>query len=43
MADGTVARTARPKLLFLAPTTSYLAYANDSQGLMDRNAEQGMG
>ncbi len=36
-------RTARPKLLFLAPTNSYLAYANDSQALMDRGAEQCMG
>lgn len=31
------------KLLFLAPTNSYVAYANDSQVLVDRNAEIGMG
>ncbi len=31
------------KLLFLAPTNAYLAYANDSQVLVDRGAEIGMG
>jgi N,N-dimethylformamidase len=33
----------RAKLLFLAPTNAYLAYANDSQVLVDRGAEIGMG
>lgn len=33
----------RDRLLFLAPTNSYLAYANDSQVLNDRGAEAGMG
>ncbi len=35
-------RRNRPKLVFLAPTNSYIAYANDSQVLMDRGAETGM-
>jgi N,N-dimethylformamidase len=35
-------RKGRPKLAFLAPTNSYIAYANDSQVLMDRGAETGM-
>jgi len=37
------ARAGREKVLFLAPTNSYMAYANDSQVLNDRGAEIGMG
>lgn len=37
------ARAGRPRVAFLAPTCSYLAYANDSQALVSREAEAGMG
>ena len=38
-----VRREQRPPVAFLAPVCAYMAYANDSQVLLSREAEMGMG